>query len=85
MKNKLPTVKKKITGFLLEEHGRISKQSMLSLGAILAGAAIGAELPAKIVDAQIATSHTHNHAASVIPKPKPAYSSYSSHNSHNSY
>ena len=85
MNKKIPHIKKKISGFFLEEHGRISKQSMLSLGAIVAGAAIGAALPAKLVEAQQSTSHTHNHASSVIPKPKPPQQSHNSHDSHNAY
>ena len=32
----IPKIKKKITSFLLSEDGKISKQSVLTMGAILA-------------------------------------------------
>ena len=43
----LPKIKKKITGFLLNEEGKISKQSMLSLGSFISAAVIGGVLATK--------------------------------------
>ncbi len=37
----LPKIKKRISDFLLNEEGRISKQSLVSMGAFLSGAALG--------------------------------------------
>lgn len=39
MVNKLPKIKKTISSFISDEEGKISKQSLLSLGAILGSAA----------------------------------------------
>ena len=43
----LPKIKKKITGFLLNEEGKISKQSLLSLGSFISAAVIGGVLATK--------------------------------------
>ena len=37
----IPKIKKKLKGFLVEEEGKISKQSMLSLGSFISAAVIG--------------------------------------------
>jgi len=37
----LPKIKKRISNFILKEEGRISKQSLISMGAFLGGAVIG--------------------------------------------
>jgi hypothetical protein len=48
----IPKVKKKITGFLLSEEGKISKQSLLSLGSFISAAVIGGVLATKEAAAQ---------------------------------
>lgn len=47
-----PKVKKKITGFLLTEEGKISKQSLLTLGSFISAAVIGGVLATKEAAAQ---------------------------------
>ncbi|MBU4502794.1 MAG: hypothetical protein KKA79_09435 [Nanoarchaeota archaeon] len=42
-----PKVKKKIKSFLLSEEGKISKQSLLSLGSFVSAAVVGGVLAAK--------------------------------------
>lgn len=56
MSGKIPQIKKKISSYLLEEDGRITKQSLLSLGAIMTGAALGMAISAKEANA-----HSHSH------------------------
>jgi len=51
MKVKIPKIKKKISDYLLSEEGKISKQALLTMGAILGGASIAATLLAKGADA----------------------------------
>ncbi|MDP2974492.1 MAG: hypothetical protein Q8N60_05565 [Candidatus Diapherotrites archaeon] len=58
MQSKFPAIKKTIGAYLSEENGRISKHSLLSLGAILASAAI---VSSKLKDANAATLHQHSH------------------------
>jgi hypothetical protein len=48
----LPRVKKRISDFIFKEEGRISKQSLVSMGAFLGGAAIGMIGSSKEVHAQ---------------------------------
>jgi len=48
----LPKIKKKISSFLLSEEGKISKQSLLSLGAFVSAAVIGGVLATKEAAAQ---------------------------------
>lgn len=90
MKSKIPKIKKKISTFLLSEEGKISKQSLLTMGVLLGGAAIGVSLNAKQVSAGISHGNslslgysgstataTHTHHAN--------HSSHGSHGSHSSY
>jgi len=37
----LPILKKKVTGFILSEEGKMPKQSLLTLGSFLSAAVIG--------------------------------------------
>jgi hypothetical protein len=79
---KIPQVKKKISSFLLDEDGKISKQSILTLGSIMSVAVIGGVLKVKAggitttelsydPDTRIATGmHTH-HASSAPPDDPP--------------
>ena len=47
----LPRLKKKLSSFAKNESGKISMQSMATVGAIVGGAAIGAALNAKMLKA----------------------------------
>ena len=47
MKPGIPKIKKKINAFLVGEEGKISKQSLLKVGAMLGGAALGTVLSAR--------------------------------------
>jgi len=48
----LPKIKKRISDFLINEEGRMSKQSLISMGAFLGGAALGSVLASKSTEAQ---------------------------------
>ena len=52
----IPKIKKKITSFLLEEEGKISKHSLLSLGSFISAAVIGGILASK----EAAATHTNS-------------------------
>lgn len=54
----LPKLKKRITSFLVGEEGKISKQSLLSLGAFIGTGVLGGILAAK--DASAQTYHTNS-------------------------
>ena len=86
----LPKIKKKISSFVMEEEGKISKQSLFTLGAFIGSAAIAAVLASKKVDAtstitlgssatdtQVTVTAAHTHHAS--------HSSHGSHGSHGSH
>ena len=73
MKESLPKIKKTISNYLTEENGRITKHSVLSLGAILAGAALTST---KLKEVAAETLHTHSHLSYV---PKTTYVSHSSY------
>ena len=74
--DKLPDLKKSISGFLLEEDGKISKHSLLSMGAALSGAAVAGAL--QVQGAKAETSHTHSHISHT------SHGSHSSHGAHSS-
>ncbi len=46
-KDTIPKIKKKLTSFVKGENGKISKQSMLTVGSIVGGAALGAAIASK--------------------------------------
>jgi hypothetical protein len=58
-KENLPGLKKTISGYLLEEDGKISKHSLLSIGAALSGVALAGAMQSH--GAKAATQHTHSH------------------------
>lgn len=68
-----PEIKKTISSYISEENGRITKQTVLTLGAILTGAAL-ASFRLKGTNAE--TLHQHSHMSA-----RP----HSSHSSHGSY
>ncbi len=75
MPYRFPQLKKTIGSYISEENGRITKQSLLSLGAILASAAI---IASRAKDANAATLHQHSHLAAHSSTP-------TAHASHASY
>ncbi len=58
MGNRFPEVRKTISSYISEENGRITKHSLLSLGAILASAAFDSS---KLREASAQTLHDHSH------------------------
>jgi len=68
---KFPEVKKTISSYVSEENGRITKHTVLTLGAIMAGAALAS---AKIKNAGAQTLHQHSHLSS--PPPHSSHGSY---------
>ena len=73
MAGKFPEIKKTLSSYISEENGRITKHTVLTLGAIMAGAALSS---LKLKDATAATLHEHSHMSA-----RP----HSSHSSHGSY
>jgi hypothetical protein len=73
MQGSIPAIKRSLSNYLSEENGRITKHSILSLGAILASAAIASS---KLKEASAQTLHNHAHLS---------YVPHSSHGSHASY
>ncbi|MBN2067363.1 MAG: hypothetical protein JW744_02755 [Candidatus Diapherotrites archaeon] len=58
MQSKIPAIKRTISAYISEEQGRITRHSLLSLGAILASAAL---ISSKLKDANAETLHEHSH------------------------
>lgn len=67
-KKGLPSLKKKISSYLKSEKGKISKQSMLTVGSVIGTAAIVGALGAKDASAEttitgeggtVTATHTH--------------------------
>ncbi len=73
---KMPEVKKTISSYLSEENGRITKHTVLTLGAIMAASAL-ASIHFRNAAAQ--TKHKHTHMSTRPPPP------HASHGSHGSY
>ena len=73
----IPHVKKTISSFINEEDGKITKTSLLSMGAVLAGLAAASALHSSQAKAEqlfaIRYEHVHSHA------------SHSAHSNHSSY
>ena len=49
-KSVIPKIKKKLNSFVKGEKGKISKQSMLTVGSIVGGAALGAAIASKTTE-----------------------------------
>jgi hypothetical protein len=83
----LPKVKKKITGFLLSEEGRMPKQSIMALGSLISSAVIGGILATKSAGAQTAhvNSLTIDYTSPTATASHTHHASHSSHNSHSSH
>ena len=58
---KFPEVKKTISSYISEENGRITKHTVLTLGAILTAAALASM---NLNDANAQTLHKHSHMSS---------------------
>jgi len=69
---KLPEIKKTISSYLNEESGRITKHSALTIGAIVAAAALSS---LNLKNSLGQTQHVHSHLSSP-PKPVPRDGSY---------
>jgi hypothetical protein len=74
MSDKIPAIKKTISSYLSEETGRISKHSLLSLGAILASVALASS---KLKEVNAQTLHNHTHLST--PPPPPVHGSHASY------
>ncbi len=92
---KFPKLKKKVTSYLLSEEGKISKQSLMALGAFLGGAAISSVLLAEDSTAAHSSHSSQGHSNSLslgyVESSGTAtgthshHANHSSHSSHNSY
>ncbi len=58
-RNLIPEIKKDLKSFMLEEKGGASKQTLISLGALLAGIEIVGVLSKVVTGAQISAIHDH--------------------------
>ena len=97
MKNKIPKLKKKINAFLVEEEGKISKQSLLKTGILLTTAAVGTAVAAKKVSALHTSGGTQvfhdngmairstGHSVSANHGHHGSHASHGSHSSHGSH
>jgi len=83
--NKIPQIKKKISAYVLGEEGKISKQSIITLGAFLGAAALGGVLTAKDAKAEDVTTHHNELHFRYDPGDDQAIGAHSHHASHNSY
>ena len=77
----LPKIKKRITSFLLSEEGKISKQALLTTGAFLAGATIGAVSSVQEVEA----GTSHSNSLSLSYSGGTATATHTHHANHSSY
>lgn len=73
MREKIPELGKSLSNYLSEENGRITKHTVLSLGAILASSVIASS---KLKEVAAETLHNHTHLS---------YVPHSIHYSHSSY
>lgn len=73
---KFPEIKKTISSYVSDESGRITKHTVLTLGAIMAGAVLGSM---RLENIGAGTLHTHSHMSA---RPVPPHSSHSSHGSY---
>lgn len=80
-KKDLPVMKKKISDYIMGEEGRISKQSLMAMGAFLGSAALGSILFSDDVAAQ----ETHINSLTLGYSGGNATATHSHHASHSSY
>lgn len=82
---KIPKVKKKVSAFIRSEEGRISKQSLMAVGAFLGGAALAGVLAAKEVAAGHVDSWKHNSAVQAEKEVDIVVGSHKSSKLHSNY
>jgi len=83
MKSKIPKIKKKLSNYLMSEEGKISKQALLTTGAFLAGATLGALSSTQEVNAVDTT--THDNSLSLSYSGGTATATHTHHANHTSY
>jgi len=86
VKEKLPKIKKEVLAFLKDESGKISKQSIMTVGALVGVSAISSMLQAKEVKAgSISLTEESPGVVKAEHSHHASHSSHSSHGSHGSY
>lgn len=81
----LPKIKRKIVGFLLNEEGKITRQSLLTLGSITSAYTFSAILAAKDAQAEHVNGISVTGDPSNIEVTHGHHQSHSSHGSHSSH
>lgn len=76
MGKRIPQFRKTVSSYLSDETGRITKHTVLSLGAILASAAL---ISAKLKEVNAQTAHQHAHLSA---PPEPGQTGYYAHSSY---
>lgn len=91
-KKNLPVIQKKISAYIMGEEGRISKQSLIAVGAFLGSAALSSILLSESVNADHSSHASHlTNALTLGYKGGEAtgthshHASHGSHDSHSSY
>jgi hypothetical protein len=82
-KKEMPALKKNISSYLKLEEGKISKESLLTVGAFVTSAAASAALLSKTVSAQHTNAPTHDNNVDVKYQLDAAAGKHSHHGSHN--
>jgi len=81
----LPKIKKKVTGFLLSEEGKIPKQSLVALGSFLSAAVIGGVIATKEAAADHSNSFDVGYSGNTASATHVHHANHSSHGSHASH
>ena len=85
-KDLIPRLKKKVSSFLKEEKGTISKQSMVSIGTFVGTIAASMLLASKDAEAgSITLASTDDGVTSAVTGSHSHHSSHSSHSSHSNH
>ena len=82
---KIPQVKKRIATYIRSEEGKISKQSLISVGAFMGGAAIASILAAKEAAAGHHNFWTHDNDVSIVGISKGAQGTHDHDEKHTDY
>ena len=83
--NPLPEIKKKISSYLSSEDGKITKESLLTVGAFVTSAAASAALLSKSVSAGHTNTPTHQNDLDMnyAQQSETAVGKHTHHGSHN--
>jgi hypothetical protein len=81
----IPKIKKKVSAFVKEEKGSISKQSMLSIGSLLSSIAAAGIVLKEVEAGAISISSTDDGVSAQVTGSHSHHSSHSSHGSHSSH